>query len=125
MASRAPIRGRSAELLGRRGECEVLDRLIESVRIGQSQALVVRGDAGVGKTALLEYLVEHASGCRVLRAVGVQSEMELAFAGLYQLLAPVFDRVDRLLVPQRDALRRRSASALAPRLIAFSSAWRR
>jgi DNA-binding CsgD family transcriptional regulator len=92
-------------LLGRRREREVLDRLIEAVRIGQSQALVVRGDAGVGKTALLEYLVEHASGCRVLRAVGVQSEMELAFAGLYQLLAPVLERVDGLLVPQRDALR--------------------
>jgi DNA-binding CsgD family transcriptional regulator len=92
-------------LTGRRAECAVLDRLLESVRIGQSQTLVVRGDAGVGKTALLEYLVEHASGCRVLRAVGVQSEMELAFAGLYQLLAPVFGRIERLLVPQRDALR--------------------
>jgi hypothetical protein len=59
----------------------------------------------VGKTALLEYAVEHASGCRVVRAAGVQSEMELAFAGLHQLLAPMLDRVERLPVPQRDALR--------------------
>jgi hypothetical protein len=62
----------------------VLDGLIEAVRVGESRALVVRGEAGVGKTALLEYVVEQASGFSVARAVGVQSEMELAFAGLYQ-----------------------------------------
>ena len=66
---------------------------------------MVCGEPGVGKTALLEYLVEQASGCRVLRAAGVQSEMELAFAGLHQLLAPILDRVERLPGPQRDALR--------------------
>jgi hypothetical protein len=66
--------------------------VIDVIRIGQSQALVLRGDAGVGKAPLLEYLAEHASGCRVLRAVGAQSETEFAF-GLYQLLAPVFERV--------------------------------
>ena len=83
----------------------MLDRLIEAVRAGESRALVVRGEPGVGKTALLDYVAEQASGCRVLRAAGVQSEMELAFAGLHQLLAPMLDRLDRLPVPQRDALR--------------------
>jgi hypothetical protein len=80
------------------------DRCIEAVRAGESRALVVRGEPGVGKTALLGYVVEHASGCRVVRAAGVQSEMELAFAGLHQLLAPMLDRLERLPVPQRDAL---------------------
>jgi hypothetical protein len=92
-------------LRGRRGECETLDRLLEAVRGRQSGALVVRGESGVGKTALLEYLVGRASGCRVARAAGVQAEMELAFAGLHQLCAPMLDRLDRLPGPQRDALR--------------------
>ena len=105
MATHLPIRGRAAELTGRRSERDVLDRLIEAVRAGESRALVVRGEPGVGKTALLEYVVEQASGCRVVRAAGVQSEMELAFAGLHQLLAPMLDRLERLPVPQRDALR--------------------
>jgi DNA-binding CsgD family transcriptional regulator len=83
----------------------VLDGLIDAVRAGESRALVVRGEPGVGKTALLEYLVEQASGCRVTRAAGVQAEMELAFAGLHQLLAPMLDRLERLPAPQRDALR--------------------
>jgi DNA-binding CsgD family transcriptional regulator len=83
----------------------VLDRLIEAARIGEARALVVRGEPGVGKTALLDYVVEHASGCRVARAVGFQSEMELAFAGLHQLCAPMLGRLQRLPVPQRAALR--------------------
>ena len=83
----------------------MLDRLVGAVRAGESRALVVRGEPGVGKTALLDYLVEQAAGCRVARAVGVQSEMELAFAALHQLLAPMLDRLERLPVPQRDALR--------------------
>jgi DNA-binding CsgD family transcriptional regulator len=91
-------------LLGRRSESEALDRLLDAVRAGASRALVVRGDPGVGKTALLDYLVEHASGCRVARAAGVQSEMELAFAGVHQLCAPMLDRLDRLPGPQRAAL---------------------
>jgi DNA-binding CsgD family transcriptional regulator len=98
-------RGRAAQLRGRRSECDVLDRLIEAVRAGESRALVVRGEPGVGKTALLDYLAEHASGCRVARAAGVQSEMELAFAGLHQLLAPTLGRLERLPGTQRDALR--------------------
>jgi DNA-binding CsgD family transcriptional regulator len=82
----------------------VLDRFVDAVRAGESRALVVHGEPGVGKTALLEYLVEQATGCRVLRAHGVQAEMELAFAGLHQLLAPMLDRLEALPAPQRDAL---------------------
>ena len=105
MAELSPVRGRAAGLTGRRSESDVLDGLVEAVRAGESRALVVRGEPGVGKTALLEYIAEHASGCRVVRAAGVQSEMELAFAGLHQLLGPMLDRLERLPVPQRDALR--------------------
>src|SRR6266699_2169842 len=96
---------RDTELVGRRAECGVLDGVVEAVRAGASRSLVLCGEPGVGKTALLEYVAEHASGCRVVRAAGVQSEMELAFAGLHQLLAPLLDRLERLPVPQRDALR--------------------
>ena len=91
-------------LHGRRNEREVLDRLLAAVRGGQSGVLVVSGDAGVGKTALLESVIRSASGFRVLRAVGVESEMELAFAALQQLCAPMIDRLDRLPGPQHDAL---------------------
>jgi hypothetical protein len=91
-------------LLGRRSECETLDRLVATVRAGQSAVLVVRGEAGVGKSALLAYLVERASGCRVARAAGAESEMELPFAGLHQLCGRMLDRLDRLPAPQRDAL---------------------
>jgi DNA-binding CsgD family transcriptional regulator/tetratricopeptide (TPR) repeat protein len=104
MATHSPIQGRAEALRGRRGECEVLDRLIEAVRGGESRALVLRGQPGVGKTALLEYVVEQASGCCVARAVGVPAEMELAFAGLHQLLAPVLDRIDVLPGAQRAAI---------------------
>ena len=92
------------QLLGRRRECAALDQLVASVREGLSRALVLRGDAGVGKSALLEYLVRRASGCGVTRAAGVESEMELAFAGLHQLCAPFVDRLDRLPGPQHEAL---------------------
>jgi DNA-binding CsgD family transcriptional regulator len=92
-------------LLGRRSECRTLDRLIASVQAGESRVLVVRGEAGIGKTALLGYLKERASGCRIARAAGVESEMELAFAGLHQLCAPVLGHLERLPGPQRDALR--------------------
>jgi DNA-binding CsgD family transcriptional regulator len=91
-------------LRGRRGERETLDRLVTSVRAGNSRALVVRGEAGAGKTALLEYLLERTWGCRVVRAAGVKSEMDLPFAGLHQLCAPFLDRIERLPEPQRDAL---------------------
>ncbi|HEY1518197.1 MAG TPA: AAA family ATPase [Solirubrobacteraceae bacterium] len=91
-------------LLGRQSECAELDQLVASVRAGPSRALVLRGDAGVGKSALLEYLAQHSSGCAVARATGVESEMELAYAGLQQLCAPFLDRLERLPGPQRDAL---------------------
>src|SRR6476659_1501929 len=89
---------------GRRVEREALDRLLAAVRGGQRRVLVVRGEPGVGKTALLESVISSASGFRVMRAVGVESEMELAFAALQQLCAPLLDRLDRLPVPQRNAL---------------------
>jgi DNA-binding CsgD family transcriptional regulator len=104
MAADLPLRGRAPVLRGRRSECSALDRLTEAVRAGSSRVLVVRGEPGVGKTALLDYLAEHAPGCRVVRAAGVQTEMELAFAGLHQLCAPMLDHLDRLPVPQREAL---------------------
>src|SRR5436305_13194610 len=91
-------------LTDRHAECDVLGRLVAAVRAGESRALVVHGEPGVGKTALLEYLAGQASGCRVVHAGGVQSEMELAFAGLHQLCAPMLDRLERLPAPQRDAL---------------------
>jgi DNA-binding CsgD family transcriptional regulator len=91
-------------LLGRRSESEVLDRLLDAVRAGESRVLVVCGEPGVGKSALLDYVVGRASGCRVARAAGVQSEMELAFAGLHLLCAPMLDRLERLPGPQRGAL---------------------
>jgi DNA-binding CsgD family transcriptional regulator len=92
-------------LRGRRAECAALDRLVASARVGESQVLVLRGEAGIGKTALLEYLETRTSGCRIARAAGVESEMELAYAGLHQLSAPMLDRVERLPVPQRETLR--------------------
>jgi hypothetical protein len=91
-------------LTGRRAECGVLVLLVDAVRAGESRALVLHGEPGVGTSALLEYLAGHASGCRVARAAGVQSEMELAFAGLHQLCAPLLDRLSALPPPQRDAL---------------------
>ena len=96
--------GSLPRLWGRRSECGVLDRLLDELRAGTSSVLVLRGEAGVGKTALLDYLLDHTSGCRVALAAGVESEMELAYAGLHQLCAPMLDRLERLPAPQRDAL---------------------
>ena len=92
-------------LRGRHNERDVLNRQLQRVRAGESSVLVVRGEAGVGKTALLEYVAERASWCRIVRIAGVESEMELAFAGLHQLCAPILDGLDGLPGPQRDALR--------------------
>jgi DNA-binding CsgD family transcriptional regulator len=83
----------------------VLDQLLDAARAGESRPLVVRGEAGVGKTALLDYLAEQATGGRVAHASGVESEMELAYAGVHQLLTPMLDRLERLPGPQREALR--------------------
>src|SRR3984893_15989071 len=95
----------AAGLTGRLSERGVLDRFVAGVRAGEGRALVVRGEPGVGKTVLLDYLAGRASGGRVARAAGVQSEMELAFAGLHQLCAPMLDHAESLPVPQREALR--------------------
>src|SRR5207344_2900402 len=91
-------------LLGRRSECEALDRLLTEALTGRSRVIVVRGEAGVGKSALLRYLSEQVAGWQVATAVGVESEMELAYSGLHQLCGPMLDHLDRLPLPQREAL---------------------
>ena len=96
---------RLPELQGRSSERALLDGLLEDVRRGHSAVLVIRGEAGVGKSSLLRYVVEQASGCRLAQIAGVESEMELAYAGLHQLCAPMLDRLDGLAQPQQVALR--------------------
>ncbi len=91
-------------LMDRRTERSALDSLLACARGGLGCALVLRGEPGVGKTALLEYAIESASGFRIARAGGVESEMKLAFAALHQLCAPLLDRLERLPDPQRAAL---------------------
>ena len=94
-----------AGLYGRHAEGRALDRLLTNVRAGRSQVLIVRGESGAGKTALLEQLIAAASDLQVVRAVGVESETGLLFSGLHQLCAPMLSRAERLPAPQRDALR--------------------
>jgi DNA-binding CsgD family transcriptional regulator len=91
-------------LLDRRGERAAVDRVLGQARTGSSAVLVLRGEPGIGKTALLDYAAGRALGFRVVRAWGVESEMELAFAGLHQLCVPMLGRLDQLPGPQRDAL---------------------
>jgi DNA-binding CsgD family transcriptional regulator len=105
MAAGSRQRDRAAPLRGRNRELSVLGTFVDGVRAGQSRVLVLRGEAGIGKTALLDCLAGRASGCRVVRAAGVQSEMELAFATLHQVCAPMLDHAERLSAPQREALR--------------------
>ena len=97
--------GGTLDLVGRRHECEELDGLVASARAGEGRLLVLRGEAGVGKTALLQYLIAAVPDLQVARAAGVESEMELAFAGLHRLCGPMLDRLARLPAPQREALR--------------------
>ena len=80
---------RPPAFLGRAGERAVLDRLLETARAGQSAVLLIRGEAGIGKTALLRYAAREAGGFRVAQIAGVESEMELPFAGLHRLCAPM------------------------------------
>src|SRR5258705_13526232 len=91
-------------LLGRAVEQSEMDELSERARGGHSAVLVVRGEAGVGKTALLHYCARQASGFRVAKIAGVESEMELPFAGLHQLCAPMLGGIDALPEPQQAAL---------------------
>ena len=91
-------------LYGRDGELQVLEQLTTGVGNGRAQVLVIHGEAGVGKTALIEYLAKSASECRVERAFGIQSEMELAFAGVHQLCVTMLDQAGELPDPQRGAL---------------------
>jgi predicted ATPase len=98
--------------LDRISEREVLDQLLARVHEGQSEVLVIRGEAGIGKTALLRYAARHASGFRVAQVTGVQAEMELPFAGIHQLCAPLLHQLDALPQLQQDALN--VALGLAP-----------
>jgi hypothetical protein len=109
VAETGPVRPILADVrqglpLGRRSECATLDGLVAGARAGQSQVLVVRGEAGIGKTALLDYVEAIAGGCRIVRSAGAEAEMELAYAGLHQICGPFLDRLDRLPDPQRIAL---------------------
>jgi DNA-binding CsgD family transcriptional regulator len=97
--------GRGRPLIGRDAECRRLDSLLEALRRGESRALVIRGEAGVGKTTLLEHLTAQAADCHVISVTAVESEMELAFAALHQLCAPMLSELEVLPPPQRDALR--------------------
>src|ERR1700731_1854037 len=91
-------------LLDRLPERAALSQLLDTARAGRSGVLVMRGEPGIGKTALLEYAIGSAAGLRVARVAGVESEMELAFAALQQLCAPMLDKLEGLPDPQRDAL---------------------
>src|SRR4051794_2992180 len=91
-------------LVDRQIECRQLDQLLDNVQSGISQSLVIRGEAGIGKSALLDYLIAQTSHHHVVRVAGVQADSELAFAGLHQLCTPLLDRLDSLPGPQRDAL---------------------
>src|SRR5919197_1572117 len=112
-------------LLGRGSEQDALDQLLAEARSGRSAVVVLRGAAGVGKTALLEYLAERASGCEVARITGVQAEMELAYSALQQLLAPLLGPLEKLPGPQRDAIEvafgRRSAPEYDPFLVGLAA----
>jgi hypothetical protein len=94
----------NSALLGRRTECAALDRLLTDVLAGRSRVTVLCGDAGVGKTALLDYVSDRVASWHIATATGVESEMDLAFSGLHQLCAPMLDHLERLPAPQRNAL---------------------
>ena len=95
---------RGPGLVGRSAERALLDGLLERVRVGESEALVIRGEAGIGKSALLRYAARQASGFQVAQLTGVEAEMELPFAGVHQLCTAIPDRIEALPAPQRQAL---------------------
>ena len=104
MTGFGPLPGASLAFLDRQRECELLDGLLHAVRAGRGGVIVVRGEAGIGKSALLDYTAGAATDLRLIRVAGVESEMELAFAALHQLCSPMLDHLPRLPEPQRDAL---------------------
>src|SRR4051812_18136985 len=104
MRAESRVRGPGGRLRGRAGECALLDDLVSAIQRGESRSLVLRGEAGIGKTALLDYLIASASDLTVIRAVGVESDMELAYASLHQLCGPLLDRLESLPGPQRQAM---------------------
>src|SRR5688500_6739276 len=104
MESRARGPAGRTGLRGRASECALLNDLVSAIGRGESRSLVLRGEAGIGKTALLEYLVASASDVTVVQTVGVQSDMELPYAALHQLCGSLFDRLENLPPPQRQAM---------------------
>src|ERR1700675_2736695 len=104
METRRAGPGPQPTLSGRADECALLDTLVDAIRRGEGRSLVVRGEAGIGKTALLQYLAAEAEDLTVVSAVGVESEMELAYASLQQLCDPLLDSRGNLPDPQRQAL---------------------
>jgi hypothetical protein len=116
--------GEVPTLRGRREERAALEVLFDAARAGRSGVLVLRGEAGIGKTALLERAIDAASDFTLLRAVGVESDMELAFAAVHQLCAPALGFVDRLQAPPRDALEVRFGASDGAVPDRFSSPWR-
>ncbi len=99
----APIRGLG--FLGRISECRRLDGMLAQARDGRSAILVIRGEPGIGKTALLRYAARQASGLRVAQVEGIQAEMELPFAAIHRLCVPMLDALEALAEPQQNALR--------------------
>jgi hypothetical protein len=95
---------RAKRLLGRRAECEFLDTVLADAWAGRSRVVVLRGEAGSGKSSLLDFVAEHGTGWHVATAVGIELEMELAYSGLHQLCSPLLDQLDQLPAPQRGAL---------------------
>ena len=91
-------------LLGRKAECAALDRLLAEASEGQSRVLILRGEAGIGKSALLQYLSSRLDGWRVARAVAIETELEFAYSGLHQVCSTMLDGLERLPEPQREAL---------------------
>src|SRR3954466_15920200 len=104
MQSHVPGTAAATGLLGRETECALLDDLVADVHRGESRSLVLRGQAGIGKTALLGYLMTSASHLTVVKAGGVKWDRELAYASLHQLCGPLLDRLERLPPPQREAM---------------------
>ncbi len=101
------VANRALDFVGRVSERDALDRLLSNVRAGQSAVLVIRGEAGIGKTTLLQYAARQAVGFRVAQIAGIEAEMELPFAGVHQLCRPILDRLDALPEPQRVGDQRR------------------